>query len=461
MTLKHSCGHGIQAFRVKTIFCTDKTLNLDIAKKFLAEIPCWTCLNSLYLTEKFLLNRDEYENEVETAIVSLTEKNMLSYYGGENPQRYLFGLPPFINGSHKQYAWAHTIRHLFVSGGLDCDQMENHPRYWIDLHDMRVSEIAAKASEEAGVLAAFEAKAERENNFTISKPKENINNYNQTLELITGAKEYKEVVTHSVIITPEIAIGLLKSNTHNRKISNDLVQQYANEMRRNRWYMTGSGLSFDINGVLLDGQHRLMAVVESGESVPFQVTTGLDPDSQDKLDRNKKRTMLDVCQLKNLERSNLALKVCYFFILKNHAYGYKRRSDVPDELLEQYISKYGRSIGAIEKIISEKRSGKTFKRVGFVSAIMIYYEYDKDHALSFLSGVIKGEMLKEHYPEYLLRRYLKGEIKQETNKPTHIVDYEKTCYAIIKYHSGEHIKRLKLSESMKPIKTMKFIERVE
>lgn len=70
-------------------------------------------------------------------------------------------------------------------------------------------------------------------------------------------------------ITPEIAKTYLTRNVNNRKPSNKTVSIYAREMKMGKWQLTHQGLAFDENGDLLDGQHRLWAVVEA--DVPVQM----------------------------------------------------------------------------------------------------------------------------------------------------------------------------------------------
>lgn len=69
----------------------------------------------------------------------------------------------------------------------------------------------------------------------------------------------------------QIAEGKLKQ----RRVSNVTVLKYAADMQSGDWAITGQGISFDDEGKLIDGQHRLMAVVRAGKSINMLVTTGL------------------------------------------------------------------------------------------------------------------------------------------------------------------------------------------
>lgn len=55
-------------------------------------------------------------------------------------------------------------------------------------------------------------------------------------------------------------------------------------MRRGDWLVTHQGIAFDTRGVLVDGQHRLGAVVEADVTVKIAVFTDVEPDTFDVLD---------------------------------------------------------------------------------------------------------------------------------------------------------------------------------
>lgn len=62
-------------------------------------------------------------------------------------------------------------------------------------------------------------------------------------------------------ITPEIAKTMLGENVNNRRISRDNVNLFAREIRNGEWRFNGEAIKFGKDGRLLDGQHRLLAVI--------------------------------------------------------------------------------------------------------------------------------------------------------------------------------------------------------
>jgi len=69
-------------------------------------------------------------------------------------------------------------------------------------------------------------------------------------------------------ITPEIASGILaRQHPHQRKPRASHVQKIANAMRAGRYMWTGDPIKLDRQGRVIDGQHRLHAIVSSGVTV--------------------------------------------------------------------------------------------------------------------------------------------------------------------------------------------------
>jgi hypothetical protein len=94
-------------------------------------------------------------------------------------------------------------------------------------------------------------------------------------------------------ITPDIASAILKGNTRNRTLRRGLVELYAAEMKAGRWLETHQGIAINCDGTLLDGQHRLAAIVESGVSQKMVVTRGVPSASQIAMDDHAKRSAAD------------------------------------------------------------------------------------------------------------------------------------------------------------------------
>lgn len=101
-----------------------------------------------------------------------------------------------------------------------------------------------------------------------------------------------------VTVTPDLAKQLLKRNTRNRKLRERAVGDYARDMKTGRWAVNGEALKIARNGDVLDGQHRLYAVVAAEVAVDMFIVIGLDPAAQETMDSGRKRTAGDVLALR-------------------------------------------------------------------------------------------------------------------------------------------------------------------
>lgn len=134
-------------------------------------------------------------------------------------------------------------------------------------------------------------------------------------EIFKGA-EGAEIVE----VTPEIARRLIEtSNRDNRKIKPNVVKKYAKIMKNGDWKFSPETISISKSGRLLNGQHRMMAVLESGVTCRFLFATGFDDEVFSVLDRGAVRTRADalkmdkklaecaalLCRLSSAGRANL------------------------------------------------------------------------------------------------------------------------------------------------------------
>lgn len=77
-------------------------------------------------------------------------------------------------------------------------------------------------------------------------------------------------------ITPVQAARYLERNGVNRSLRRPKILQFASDMRRGCWTVQGDCIRFDVNGVLIDGQHRLLACMDAGLAFQTYVIRGLD-----------------------------------------------------------------------------------------------------------------------------------------------------------------------------------------
>jgi hypothetical protein len=90
-------------------------------------------------------------------------------------------------------------------------------------------------------------------------------------------------------VTPAMARRYLTHNTLNRKIVAAHVDAIARDIRAGNWMMNAQPICFARDGRLLNGQHRLSAVIQAGESIEVPVMRGLPEEAYATYDIHAKK----------------------------------------------------------------------------------------------------------------------------------------------------------------------------
>ena len=120
-------------------------------------------------------------------------------------------------------------------------------------------------------------------------------------------------------VCPDNALEMLQHNTRNRPMKKNLVIFYADQMLRGLWKVNGEPIIIGDGNVLLNGQHRLAAVVKSKTTQHFIIIRGVDPNTQDTMDTGVVRTAGDMLSMNDVKNANriAAYISAYFNIRKN------------------------------------------------------------------------------------------------------------------------------------------------
>src|SRR3990167_3239770 len=95
-------------------------------------------------------------------------------------------------------------------------------------------------------------------------------------------------------ITPIVAAKWLEDAGDNRHISDRHVNSLATDMKACNWGVNGETIKFNGSGKLVDGRHRLWAVVQSGATIRTGVVFDLHAAARDTIDIGRKRSFGDV-----------------------------------------------------------------------------------------------------------------------------------------------------------------------
>lgn len=121
--------------------------------------------------------------------------------------------------------------------------------------------------------------------------------------------EYPTVSIAIERITPRIARLWLDKNTHNRHLATTRNKSLETVMNNGEWILNGATIVFDIDGVLMDGQHRLRACIDTNTTIDSVVVRGVERVAQMSMDTGKKRRLADYLSMDGYTNSRLVASV--------------------------------------------------------------------------------------------------------------------------------------------------------
>lgn len=87
------------------------------------------------------------------------------------------------------------------------------------------------------------------------------------------------ISTFEMDVSPQMAqYILIHHNKDNRKVTNSQVNKISKSIREDGWLRDGQPLTFNVEGNITEGQHRLHAIVTEGVTVPMVIVLGVELD---------------------------------------------------------------------------------------------------------------------------------------------------------------------------------------
>lgn len=254
---------------------------------------------------------------------------------------------------------------------------------------------------------------------------------NMTKKIVPSSHE--EYSSEIVFISPKEASAWLTENKFdNRRLDDRNVNKIARDIKNGKWVFDGTPIRFDKEGNIIDGQHRLWAIVTAGKQVECLVIRGLDNKAKITIDSGKSRSLSDIFHFNGYVNNNVLASVCRLAIGWRTTNGnmwkwatdnsHKRLS--AQEMLEE-ANNNSLAILAVQNSLSLKMVRKI---MGPGMAAFSYYLFlstgaPRHEVDDFFLGIEKGIGLSVNSPILLLRNtltirdtYLYAAEKQGGNK---------------------------------------------
>lgn len=203
-------------------------------------------------------------------------------------------------------------------------------------------------------------------------------------------------------VDPTYAKDLLVGNTNNRNVRAAQVRSLSRVMKQGLWQFNGEPIRFTSDGTVLDGQHRLLAIVDSGTTQDLVIQRGFDSSIFSTIDVGAKRNGGDALK---------ASGVADFTVIAAIAHGYLTSKGVnsPSVVeIERTVNLLGNRIHQAASI--SRTAGKELhsKKLFGVAAIYLL-EANQWAASEFFDSLASGAGLPSGDPRLALRnRFIKG-----------------------------------------------------
>jgi hypothetical protein len=208
-------------------------------------------------------------------------------------------------------------------------------------------------------------------------------------------------------ITPDIAHTWLGQNTHNRNIRGQTVDRFAEAMQRGEWQVNGDAIRFAKDGTLLDGQHRLAAIIKANVTITQLIVRGLDPMAQETMDVGGRRTLSDALRLRGERSTNeLANALTWLWRYRERTLAYKIHPT-----FQQALALLQQEPGLRDSLIHGERLRRKLHFSHGLGGFLhyIFAEIDPADADFFFDRLITGAGLLEEDPIYVLRRRMEDD----------------------------------------------------
>lgn len=231
------------------------------------------------------------------------------------------------------------------------------------------------------------------------------------------------------LISPKIAAEYLKHNQSNRPVKPRLVARIAAEINEGRWCLNGQPIIFSDRGTLLDGQHRLLAVIESGASVQAMVTRGVDEQSFASMDSGLSRQGADVLAIRGVTNyRSVAAALSLLVLWDSNRQGQYLR-DVSSTKVAQVVSIYPNLEVIVANVHAQIGRNRSLPKTLVAAAAHQFSRVDASEAERWLVDLAVGANLATDDPVFVLRRRL-----QESSWQTLIPRWQAIAMMVVSWN---------------------------
>lgn len=221
------------------------------------------------------------------------------------------------------------------------------------------------------------------------------------------------------LVTPEMAKQWLDVNHRNRKLSDPSVRRLAGIIRRGEWMKSCTdAVGLDRDGGVINGQHRLTAIIESDQPIWMLVVRNVDPDVIKVIDQGLHRNFTQLLQMDGRwpNPGFLAGATEWLYRMMNdfeRSIPMDQKPTVPQ--LQDIFNDHQRLVGSLDAAL------EVYKRFKVDRSMLVAYHYtmasvDPELADSFYDRLASGIDIMEGQPVHALREKYLAELTKADGK---------------------------------------------
>lgn len=244
-------------------------------------------------------------------------------------------------------------------------------------------------------------------------------------------------------IGPTEAQDFLDHNNRNRSLTAKTTNKYVRAIESGEWPFLGDPVRFDRNGDMIDGQHRMAAVVETGVTLEFVIVRGLAPDSQKYMDGGRTRTAVDQLKIEGMANAPAAAAIATCAMRWDLgdilAANIKFSTFEVVDWVEEHVDQVEAAVMAANRV--RQATGATISIIGGAH-IQATRVSTGDVIDDFFNGLITGAGLESGSPILALRDTVSRNKRDGTLTRTNELWY--TVHAWNCWRSGKKVHKLQL-----------------
>ena len=160
-------------------------------------------------------------------------------------------------------------------------------------------------------------------------------------------------------MTPEFAAKLLERNEGNRPLKPKTVATYVEDMKNGRWSISDSMICVSPDGKLLNGQHRLNAVIKAGVSVTMPIMWNCPESAYANMDTGAKRSACDLFHHHGISNYTEVAAICHAVIHYRKSNTYSTNNVFAYITSEASLEEYKTHSEQYEEAVKLARRSKT------------------------------------------------------------------------------------------------------